>query len=216
MKHSGNTILVTGGTSGIGLGLALRLQEAGNTVVVAGRRRELLARIAEQHPGIGTVELDVTDPDSVARARRQMQADHPDLNVVLAAAGVMLPEDVLDPGALPVAEDTVATNLLGTIRTVYAFAPQLSGRPDAAILTVSSGLAFVPMPLTPTYIWTSPSATGDRPARQGTDHFPHAGWAADQDIAAAYAELDPLIAGYDAAEGFLTRMGLGRLLQVRR
>ncbi|NUQ96533.1 MAG: SDR family NAD(P)-dependent oxidoreductase [Streptomyces sp.] len=151
MKNTGNTILVTGGTSGIGLGLALRFLRAGNTVVVAGRRRELLARIADEHPGIGTVELDVTDPESIARAREQVTAAYPDLNVVLNAAGIMLPENVLDADSLRVAEDTVATNLLGTIRTVYAFVPHLAARDDAAILTVSSGLAFVPLPLTPTY-----------------------------------------------------------------
>lgn len=151
MKSTGNTILVTGGTSGIGLGLALRLRDAGNTVVVAGRRRELLERIADEHPGVGTAELDVTDPESIARARRQLVASYPDLNVVVTAAGIMLPENLRDPEALRVAEDTVATNILGTIRTVYAFLPHLLTRDDAAVLTVSSGLAFVPLPVTPTY-----------------------------------------------------------------
>ncbi|WP_216903529.1 SDR family oxidoreductase [Nocardia alni] len=151
MKITGNTILVTGGTSGIGLGLALRLREAGNTVVVAGRRRELLERIADEHPGVGTVELDVTDPESIARARRQLVAAYPNLNVVVTAAGIMVTENLRDPHSLRVAEDTVATNLLGTIRTVYAFVPHLLTQDDAAILTVSSGLAFVPLPITPTY-----------------------------------------------------------------
>lgn len=151
MKIFGNTVLVTGGTSGIGLGLALRLREAGNTVIVAGRRRELLERIADENPGLGTVELDVSDPESIELARNRVLADYPDLNVVVNAAGIMLPEDVRDRDALRVAQDTVSTNLLGTIRMIYAFVPQLSGRADAAILTVSSGLAFVPMPITPTY-----------------------------------------------------------------
>jgi uncharacterized oxidoreductase len=151
MKITGNTVLVTGGTSGIGLGLALRLRQAGNTVVVAGRRRELLARIAAEQPGLGTVELDVADPESIELARNRVLADYPDLNVVVNAAGIMLPEDVRDRDALRVAQDTVTTNLLGTIRMIYALVPQLTGRQDAAILTVSSGLAFVPMPMTPTY-----------------------------------------------------------------
>ena len=151
MKITGNTVLVTGGTSGIGLGLAVRLQQAGNTVVVAGRRRELLARIAAGHPGLGTVELDVADPESIELARNRVLAAYPDLNVVVNAAGIMLPEDVHDRDAPQVAQDTVTTNLLGTIRMSYALVPQLTGRQDAAILTVSSGLAFVPMPMTPTY-----------------------------------------------------------------
>lgn len=151
MKITGNTVLITGGTSGIGLGLALRLHQAGNTVLVAGRRRQLLDQIAAEHPGIGTVELDVADPASIERAGNQVLAAYPDLNVVVTAAGIMLPEDVRDRDGLKVAQETVTTNLLGTIRTIYAFVPHLTTRKDAAILTVSSGLAFVPLPITPTY-----------------------------------------------------------------
>jgi len=151
MQTTGQTILVTGGTSGIGLGLALRWQAAGHTVVVAGRRVELLDRIAAEHPGIGTVQLDVTDPASIAAAVTDVVARFPELDVVVTAAGIMLPEDVRDPAALGVAEDTVTTNLLGTIRTVSAVLPHLLGRPEAAVLTVSSGLAFVPLAVTPTY-----------------------------------------------------------------
>ena len=151
MKTTGNTILVTGGTSGIGLGLALRWQAAGNTVVVAGRRTELLDRIAAEHPGIGTLELDVADPASIAAATATVLERFPDLDVLVNAAGIMQPEDVRDPADLAVAEATVTTNLLGTIRMVSALLPHLLGRDDAAVLTVSSGLAFTPLRLTPTY-----------------------------------------------------------------
>ena len=151
MKTTGNTILVTGGTSGIGLGLALRWQAAGNTVVVAGRRTELLDRIAAEHPGIGTLELDVADPASIAAATATVLDRFPDLDVLVNAAGIMQPEDVRDPADLAVAEATVTTNLLGTIRMVSALLPHLLGRDDAAVLTVSSGLAFTPLRLTPTY-----------------------------------------------------------------
>lgn len=151
MKITGNTVLVTGGTSGIGLGLALRLHRAGNTVVIAGRRRQLLEQIAAEHRGIGTLELDVADTASIERARNSVLAAYPDLNVIVTAAGIMLPEDVRERRGLEVAQDTITTNLLGTIRTIYAFIPHLTTREAAAILTVSSGLAFVPLPITPTY-----------------------------------------------------------------
>jgi short-subunit dehydrogenase involved in D-alanine esterification of teichoic acids len=151
MKPTGNTILVTGGTSGIGLGLALRLHDAGNTVIITGRRKEQLDQLAAEHPGLHTQQLDVTDPQSIATAFEAVTAAWPDLNVLVNNAGVMLPEQVLDPAALPVAETTIATNLLGPIRMVSAFGPFLATKPDAAILNVSSGLAFVPLPLTPTY-----------------------------------------------------------------
>ncbi|MFJ9100673.1 SDR family oxidoreductase [Streptomyces sp. NPDC102405] len=151
MKMTGNTILITGGTSGIGLGLALRLHEAGNKVIVAGRRKELLDEITAEHPGIDALVLDVADPDSIARARETVAASHPGLNVLVNNAGIQLLESVLDPAGLQVAEDHVTVNLLGTIRMTYAFLPLLVGKDDAVLLNVTSALAFVPLPITPTY-----------------------------------------------------------------
>lgn len=151
MKTSGNTILITGGTSGIGLGLARRFHEQGNQVIVAGRRMQLLDEIAAEHPGIDTIALDIADPQSIARAREVVAARFPQLNVLINNAGIQLPEDLLDPAGLQVAEDTIVTNLLGTIRMVYAFLPLLVDREDAVIINVSSALAFVPFPITPTY-----------------------------------------------------------------
>ncbi len=151
MKTTGNTILITGGTSGIGLGLARRFHQAGNRVIVAGRRRDRLDAIVAEHPGIEALELDVADPASIAAARATVTRDYPQLNVLINNAGIMLPEDLLDPAHLSAAEATVTTNLLGPIRMVTAFAPFLAGQDDAVILNVSSGLAYVPLPLTPTY-----------------------------------------------------------------
>ncbi|MDL5199076.1 SDR family NAD(P)-dependent oxidoreductase [Streptomyces sp. ALI-76-A] len=151
MKMTGNTILITGGTSGIGLGLALRLHEAGNKVIVAGRRKELLDEITAEHPGIDALVLDVADPDSIARARETVAASHPDLNVLVNNAGIMLRENLLDPSGLQVAEDQIMINLLGTIRMTYAVLPLLVGKDDAAVMNVTSSLAFVPFPITPTY-----------------------------------------------------------------
>ncbi|MFF3333639.1 SDR family oxidoreductase [Streptomyces sp. NPDC002888] len=151
MKMTGNTILITGGTSGIGLGLALRLHEAGNKVIVAGRRKELLDEITAEHPGVDGLVLDVADPDSIARARETVAASHAGLNVLVNNAGIMLRENLLDPAELPIAEDHVATNLLGTIRMTYAFLPLLVGKDGAAVMNVTSALAFVPYQSTPTY-----------------------------------------------------------------
>lgn len=151
MKTTGNTILITGGTSGIGLGLAERFHAAGNTVIVAGRRRELLDSITAASPGIVGIELDVDDPASIAALRDTLERDHPQLNVVVTAAGIMRPENLLDPTHVETAEATIVSNLLGTIRTTAALTPLLAGKADAAIMTVSSGLAFVPLALTPTY-----------------------------------------------------------------
>ncbi|WP_030186538.1 SDR family oxidoreductase [Streptomyces sp. NRRL S-813] len=151
MKTTGNTILITGGTSGIGLGLALRFQQAGNKVIVAGRRKDLLDKIATEHPGIGTLVLDVTDPTSIAQALKTVTRTHPEVNVLINNAGIQLPENLLEADSLRVAEDTVTTNLLGPIRMVNAFLPYLLNKDDAVVINVSSGLAFVPLPITATY-----------------------------------------------------------------
>ena len=151
MKMTGNTILITGGTSGIGRGLAVRLHEGGNKVIVAGRRKELLDEITAEHPGIDALVVDVADPDSIVLASEAMAETHPELNVLINNAGIQLVESVLDGAGLAVAEEQIQVNLLGTIRMTYAFAPQLLGKDDAAIMNVTSALAYVPFPLTPTY-----------------------------------------------------------------
>ena len=151
MDLTSRTVLVVGGTSGLGLALGQRLAEAGSTVVVGGRRRALLDRIAAESPALGTVTVDVTEPASIAAARDAVLAEHPDLDTVITMSGVMLPEDLRDPGHLATAERVIATNLLGTIRVATAFTPHLVSRGSGAIVTVSSGLGFVPFPLTPTY-----------------------------------------------------------------
>jgi short-subunit dehydrogenase involved in D-alanine esterification of teichoic acids len=152
MNISGNTIFIPGATSGIGLALALAFQAKGNTVIVGGRRTELLEEIAVEHPGIGTVQIDTTDAASIASASAQVIAAHPDLNVLIAMAGIMRVEDWhTRSGFLASAEATVTTNLLGPIRLIGAFIEQLEGRPDATIVTVSSGLAFTPLAATPSY-----------------------------------------------------------------
>ncbi|MFF6999017.1 SDR family oxidoreductase [Streptomyces sp. NPDC008313] len=152
MNISGNTIFIPGSTSGIGLALALELRARGNTVIVGGRRAELLEQIAAEHPGIHTVRIDTTDTASIASAAKQVLADHPDLNVLVTMAGVMHVEDWHTPASfLATAETTVTTNVLGPIRLIAAFVEHLQARPDATIITVSSGLAFTPLRMTPSY-----------------------------------------------------------------
>lgn len=152
MNISGNTIFIPGATSGIGLAMALRLQDRGNTVIVDGRREDRLTAIAAEHPGIHTVRIDTTDADSIDEASRAVISEHPELNVLITMAGVMRAEDWSTPaGFLSTAEETVTTNILGPIRLIAAFIEHLRAQPDATIMTVSSGLAFAPLRVTPTY-----------------------------------------------------------------
>lgn len=152
MRISGNTIFIPGATSGIGLALALALQAKGNEVIVGGRRTELLDRITAEHPGIHGYRIDTTDAEDVAEVAKRVITEHPEVNVLVPMAGIMRVEDWTDPaGFLGTAEQTVTTNVLGPIRLIAAFVEHLQGRPDAAIVTVSSGLAFAPLQVTPTY-----------------------------------------------------------------
>lgn len=152
MNISGNTVFIPGSTSGIGLALALELKSRGNTVIVGGRRTELLERIAAEHPGIDTVQIDTADAASIDAAAKQVLARHPDLNVLVPMAGVMLAEDWHHASSfLATAESTITTNVLGPIRLIGAFIEHLRAQPDATVMTVSSGLAFAPLKITPSY-----------------------------------------------------------------
>lgn len=151
MDITGNTVFIPGATSGIGLALALALRERGNTVVVGGRRTELLDRIAAEHPGVETVRVDTADAVSVEAAAKDVIARFPSVNVLITMAGVMRAEDWRDPSFLESAENTVVTNVLGPIRLIAAFTEHFQALPDATIMTVSSGLAFAPLRITPSY-----------------------------------------------------------------
>jgi uncharacterized oxidoreductase len=150
MNITGNTIFIPGATSGIGLALALRLQAKGNTVVVGGRRTELLAKLAAEH-GFATVHIDTTDPASITKATAEAVERHPELNVLVAMSGIMRVEDWRTAGFLADAEEVITTNVLGPIRLIAALTEHLQKRPNAAIVTVSSGLAHVPLRITPSY-----------------------------------------------------------------
>ncbi|HEX3490420.1 MAG TPA: SDR family NAD(P)-dependent oxidoreductase [Streptosporangiaceae bacterium] len=152
MNISGNTIFIPGSTSGIGLALAVALQERGNKVIIGGRREDLLVKIAAEHPGLDTVTIDTADPASITNAAAEVLDRHPDLNVLIAMAGIMRAEDWRQPETfLASAESVVTTNLLGPIRLIAAFIEHLRSQPDATIVTVSSGLGFTPLRVTPSY-----------------------------------------------------------------
>ncbi len=152
MNISGSTVFIPGATSGIGLALALALRDRGNEVVIGGRRTELLDRIVAENPGLHAYRIDTTDPQSIADVSKRVIAEHPAVNVLIPMAGIMRVEDWTTPGGfLDAAEEIVTTNLLGPIRLIAGFVEHLRSKPDAAIVTVSSGLAFAPLAITASY-----------------------------------------------------------------
>jgi uncharacterized oxidoreductase len=149
MDITNRTVFIAGATSGIGLELARRFAAAGSTVIVGGRRIDLLDQIGAE--GFVTVPIDVTDQRSIDRARDTILHSHPGLDTIVTMSGVMILEDLRDPAHFSAAEETIDTNLLGTIRVIDAFTPYLIAGGSGTIITVSSGIGFLPFPPLPTY-----------------------------------------------------------------
>ena len=151
MILTGNTILITGGGSGIGRGLAEVLHKRGNLVIISGRRRSHLEATTKANPGMVSVELDLQDPKSIASVAEKLIAEYPKLNVLINNAGIMQIDDaagVIDDAVLV---STVNTNLLGTIRVTSAFIEHFKKQPSATIIYTTSVLGYVPLAITAVY-----------------------------------------------------------------
>jgi uncharacterized oxidoreductase len=152
MNITNNTILITGGGSGIGRGLAEAFHALGNKVIITGRRAIMLEETTNANPGMASVTLDMDDPAAIRAFAKEVTTLHPTLNVVINNAGIARMEDLKSaPASLADAEAIVTTNILGPIRLTHALLPHLLKQPSATIINVSSGLAFVPFPIGPTY-----------------------------------------------------------------
>jgi uncharacterized oxidoreductase len=152
MKTTGNTILITGGGSGIGRALAEAFHRLGNQVIISGRRAGVLEEVTTANPGMASFVMDASDAAGIRAFADDVIATFPALNAVINNAGIMVNEKITDaPDYLDTAEEIIATNLLAPIRLTAALLPHFQKQPNATVLTVSSGLAFVPMAATPTY-----------------------------------------------------------------
>ncbi|MBL8022580.1 MAG: SDR family oxidoreductase [Leptospirales bacterium] len=152
MKLTDNTILITGGGSGIGLGLAQAFQALGNKVIVATRSAQRLG--AAKAAGFPAYEVDMTKPASIAAMAKQVLKEHPALNAVIQNAGIMQAEDLKKGDSQQVIDDTIFTNLIAPMHLNNALIPHLLKKDTGFIMTVTSGLAFMPMAMFPTYCAT--------------------------------------------------------------
>lgn len=144
MFLTGVTVLVTGGGTGIGRGLAEALHQRGNMVIIGGRREAMLAETVAANPGMNSVLLDVADPVSIQSVAARLIADYPDLNMLINSAGAALPDDAsgeIDDQAMT---DIISTNVYGPIRMASALVEHFKRQPRAALVHVTSSLGYLP------------------------------------------------------------------------
>jgi uncharacterized oxidoreductase len=154
MKLTGNTIVITGGTSGIGRELTERLLERGNRVVICGRRKERLDEMRARFPDLSVFPCDVTDEAQRKGFAEWVGANHPAANVLINNAGIQLVTDFTRSVDLARVRNEVETNLIAPVHFISLFAPLLAKKQGAAIVNISSGLAFSPIALMPVYCAT--------------------------------------------------------------
>lgn len=154
MNLTGRTILITGGSAGIGLAFALKFLELGDQVIVTGRRQAVLDQLKVKYPKLRTIQSDVADPAQIAALAARVKADFPKLDVLMNNAGIMLSKNLKGPAAdltgLTVEMDV---NVGGVIRMTSAFIDLLTAN-KGTVINVSSALAFVPLPAAPIYCAT--------------------------------------------------------------
>ncbi|MBI2729129.1 MAG: SDR family oxidoreductase [Polaromonas sp.] len=152
MNLTGNTILITGGTSGIGRALAEAFHALGNKVIISGRRQVLLDEITAAHPGMSGLQLDLDDPDEIEVFAVRIRREFPGLNVLMNNAGVFKVEDLTcDNIDISLARQTIQTNILSVLQLTAGLLPLLRAQPRSTVLATSSGLAFVPRAAYPSY-----------------------------------------------------------------
>ena len=154
MKLTGRTILITGGSAGIGVAFALKFLELGNQVIVTGRRQSALDELKAKYPKLHTVQSDVADPAQIAFLAKRVKAGYPKLDVLMNNAGIMLHKNLKAPAAdLDGLMTEVNINVGGVIRMTSAFIDILTVN-KGTVINVSSALAFVPLPSAPIYCAT--------------------------------------------------------------
>jgi uncharacterized oxidoreductase len=152
--NGSNTILITGGGSGIGRGLAEAFHALGNKVIIAGRRKDVLETVVAANPGMSFEILDVQDSAKLQSFAAETTGKYPALNVLINMAGIMKPEDLVDFPDPSTIDETIATNLTAPLQLTAALLPHLKQQQKATVMTVTSGLAFLPLAMTPTYCAT--------------------------------------------------------------
>jgi uncharacterized oxidoreductase len=153
MKMSGNTIFITGATSGIGLELAVSFSKLGNKVIISGRNESLLKELAQKYPDLLIRACDVSNEASLVETAKWLQ-EHHNVNVLINNAGIFKSIDLAKETHLSAFEEEIRTNYFAPLKLVSLLLPSLQKEKDPAIINVSSGLAYFPLSATPLYCAT--------------------------------------------------------------
>jgi len=145
MQTTGNTILITGATSGIGLAFAQEFLRLGNRVIACGRREDRLKQLQQQFPGVITKVCDIQDEDQRVALVEWAIRTHPDLNVLINNAGIQLTSDLTQPARVSRMHSELETNLVAPMHLASLLVDHLKSKPGPTIINVTSGLAFVPL-----------------------------------------------------------------------
>ncbi|KGE13819.1 SDR family oxidoreductase [Sphingobacterium deserti] len=152
MDLKNSTVLITGGTSGLGLEFVRQLTKIGAKVIVTGRKLEALNETKKEFPNVEIFQSDVSNPEDIKQLFHDVTSQFPDLNIVINNAGMMRLIDLQDQTLdLENINREVATNLSGTIQMVHQFLPHLLTKKSAGIVNVSSGIAFMSYSAAPIY-----------------------------------------------------------------
>ena len=151
MQLSSNTILITGGASGIGLALAERFLAVGSEVILCGRREEKLREVQARHPRVQIRACDVASEADRVSLSQWAAGEFPRLNVLVNNAGIQRRIQLAQPEDWEETEQEITINFDAPVHLSRLFIPHLLEQPRAAILNVTSGLSFVPMASAPVY-----------------------------------------------------------------
>ncbi len=154
MKTTNNTILITGGSSGIGLGFAEEFLRLGNKVIICGRREDKLNQAKEKHPEIIIKKCDVSDAGERLELFAWVKENYPDINVLINNAGVQLGTDITRSFDSKKVGLEIDTNIIAPIHLSSLFIELLESKKESAIINISSGLAFAPLAFMPLYCAT--------------------------------------------------------------
>jgi uncharacterized oxidoreductase len=154
MILTGNTILITGGTSGIGLGFAKKFAELGNNIIICGRRKDRLKKISEINANVTGIQCDLSITNNREDLVKKVLKDYPSVNVLVNNAGIQLANDLTKPIDVSKIRQEIEINFVAPVHLSSLLVNQLKQQTNSTIINISSGLGYAPIAFMPVYCAT--------------------------------------------------------------